>query len=186
MRILVSLAAFLLAAAGLRATDAVFPATEAGRVELKTVPAGVLLKAAGKGDYFEQDTSLFLRLFRFISDRDVSMTTPVVAQVDDAALFFWVAGPDREKASRPPEGVVVVNQPAREVASAGAKGSYSRENYLKTRKVLQAWLAQQAEFEPVGEPYAVFWNGPFTPWFAKRYEVHQPVRRKVAEPNRRS
>ena len=71
-----------------------------------------------------------------------------------------------------------------EVASAGAKGSYSRENYLSTKKVLLAWLAKQADLDPAGEPYAVFWNGPFTPWFAKRYEIHQPVRRRTNAPGR--
>jgi len=50
--------------------------------------------------------------------------------------------------------------------------------------VLLAWLAGRGDLEPTGEPYAVFWNGPFTPWFAKRYEVHQPVRRKAAAPGR--
>lgn len=162
------------------AAQPLFPATEPGRVELKTLPAGTLLKAAGKGDYFGQDGSLFLRLFRFISDRDLAMTTPVEAQVDEAAMFFWVAEKDREKARGAKDGVESVTRPAREVVSAGAKGSYSRENYLKTKAVLLAWLAGRGDLEPAGEPYAVFWNGPFTPWFAKRYEVHQPVRHKAA------
>lgn len=166
--------------------ETLFPATEPGRVELKTLPAGTLLKAAGQGDYFAQDGSLFLRLFRFISDRDVAMTTPVEAQVDAAAMFFWVADKDRAKAGAAKDGVEVVTRPAREVVSAGAKGSYSRENFLKTKGVLLAWLAGRNDLEAAGEPYAVFWNGPFTPWFAKRYEVHLPVRRKPAAPAGRS
>ncbi len=28
-----------------------------------------------------------------------------------------------------------------------------------------------------GEPFAVYWDGPFKPWFMKRAEVHVPVRR---------
>lgn len=180
MRFFLLLGAWLLAGPVALTAQSVFPATEPGRVELKTLPAGTLLKAAGKGDYFGQDGSLFLRLFRFISARDVAMTTPVEAQVDDAAMFFWVAEKDRAKAGAAKEGIEVVARPAREVASAGAKGAYSRENFLKTKAVLVAWLAGRSDLEAAGEPYAVFWNGPFTPWFAKRYEVHQPVRRKAA------
>jgi hypothetical protein len=186
MRGLLLLVACLLAGPMARAAETLFPATEPGRVELKTLPAGTLLKAAGQGDYFAQDGSLFLRLFRFISDRDVAMTTPVEAQVDTAAMFFWVAEKDRPKAGAAKNGVEVVTRPAREVASAGAKGAYSRENFLKTKAVLLAWLADRSDLEAAGEPYAVFWNGPFTPWFAKRYEVHQPVRRKAPVPPGRS
>lgn len=184
MRVFLLLGVWFLTWPGGLAAQTLFPATEPGRVELKTIPAGTLIKASGKGDYFGQDGSLFLRLFRFISARDVAMTTPVEAQVDNAAMFFWVGEKDREKARGANEGVEFVDRPAREVASAGAKGSYSRENYLKTRTVLMAWLAGRGDLEPAGEPYAVFWNGPFTPWFAKRYEVHQPVRRKAPAPGR--
>ena len=41
---------------------------------------------------------------------------------------------------------------------------------------LLAWLGDQPGLEVAGAAYAVFWHGPFTPWFAKRYEVHVPVR----------
>ena len=40
---------------------------------------------------------------------------------------------------------------------------------------LEAWLASQNAWRAAGAPYAVFWNGPFTPWFMKRFEVHVPV-----------
>ncbi|MBL9203852.1 MAG: hypothetical protein JNN01_02105 [Opitutaceae bacterium] len=62
------------------------------------------------------------------------------------------------------------------VASRGAEGSYSRRNFEATRDALIAWLARQPGVVVDGEPYAVYWHGPFTPWFAKRSEVHIPVR----------
>ena len=43
---------------------------------------------------------------------------------------------------------------------------------------LLAWIASQADIEAAGDAYAVFWHGPFTPWFAKRSEVHVPIRSK--------
>ena len=68
--------------------------------------------------------------------------------------------------------------PARFVASIGGKGSYSREKFEKARAALIRWLTLRKDVEPMGAAYAVYWNGPFTPWFLKRYEVHVPVRAK--------
>ena len=83
------------------------------------------------------------------------------------------------------EGTVAVERiPQRRVASLGAKGSYSRGNFEKNRDTLVAWIAKQTDIEAAGEPYGVFWHGPFTPWFAKRFEVHVPVRSKPAATTR--
>ena len=75
----------------------------------------------------------------------------------------------------------VINLPERRVASLGARGGYSRENFEQTRAALLAWLAKQPGVEAAGEPYAVYWNSPFTLWFVKRSEVHVPVRPRVAK-----
>jgi hypothetical protein len=162
----------------LMATEQAFPPTASGVAELKTLPAGVLLKSTGRGDYFKGSNDLFMPLFRYISRHDIAMTTPVEARVDDAAMYFWVAESQRAKVAGNEGAVEVQNFPERRVASLGARGSYSRENFEKTRAQLATWLAKQARIETAGEPYAVFWHGPFTPWFAKRYEVHVPVREK--------
>jgi hypothetical protein len=160
------------------ATEQAFPPTAPGVAELKTLPAGVLLKSAGRGDYFKGSNDLFMPLFRYISRHDIAMTTPVEARVDDAAMYFWVAESQRAKVAGNEGAVEVQSFPERRVASLGARGSYSRENFEKTRAQLATGLARQATVEAAGEPYAVFWHGPFTPWFAKRYEVHVPVREK--------
>jgi len=104
------------------------------------------------------------------------MTTPVEAQIDQAAMYFWVAPSEVAKVAGSQGGVEVINLPERRVASLGARGGYGRDNFEKTRGELLAWLAGQSEVEATGEPYAVYWHGPFTPWFAKRSEVHIPVR----------
>jgi effector-binding domain-containing protein len=160
------------------AAQSAFPQTAAGVCELKTLPAGMLLKSEGSGNYFTAANGLFGPLFRYISSHNIAMTTPVEAQIDQAAMFFWVAESERSKVRGSESGVKVVEVPARSVASIGGKGSYSRENFEQARDALLRWLAQRTDVEPAGPAYAVYWNGPFTPWFLKRYEVHLLVRPK--------
>lgn len=165
----------LLPCPALMAAEQAFPPTAPGRAEVKTLPAGVLLKSTGRGNYFNEANNLFGPLFRYISRHDIAMTTPVEAQIDDAAMYFWVAPSQRDKVAGNEGGVVVLELPERRVASYGARGSYSRRNFEETRDRLLAWLAEQPGLAAAGAPYAVYWHGPFTPWFAKRFEVHVPL-----------
>jgi effector-binding domain-containing protein len=175
MRRFTLLLALLATALTLSATEA-FPPTPAGTTELKTLPAGGLLKSAGRGNYFDGADNLFGPLFRYISKHDIAMTTPVEARIDDAAMFFWVAAGERSKVAGNADRVEVVEVPERRVASAGARGGYNRANFEKVRATLLTWLAAQPTVEAAGEPYAVYWNAPYVPPFMKRFEVHVPVR----------
>ena len=105
------------------------------------------------------------------------MTTPVEAQIEDAAMLFWVAPSEVEKVAGSKNGVEVIDIPERTVAVRGAKGGYNEDNYEETRRELENWLSTQAAWRATGEAYGVYWNGPFTPWFLKRYEVQIPVER---------
>ncbi|MDP3071515.1 MAG: heme-binding protein [Opitutaceae bacterium] len=156
------------------ATEA-FPRSPVGAPELKTLPAGLLLKAAGRGNYFDQSNNLFRPLFNYISTHDIAMTTPVEATIEGAAMYFWVAESERTKVAGDAAGVEVVKIPERRVASLGARGSYSAANFAKAREELLAWLATQPDVVPSGPAYAVYWNGPFVPGFLKRFEVHVPL-----------
>ncbi len=158
-----------------------FPPTASGTSEFKTLPAGVLLKSTAKGNYFDQSNRLFRPLFNYISSHDIAMTTPVEAQIDRAAMYFWVANAEQAKVTGDAPGVEVLRIPQRRVASRGVRGSYSRRNFETTRDELIAWLKSQPDVEAAGEPYAVYWDGPITPWFAKHAEVHIPVRARTAE-----
>jgi hypothetical protein len=158
------------------AYEEAFPPTAVGNSEIKVLPAGVLLSVRGQGEYFDAADNLFMPLFRYISRHDIAMTVPVEARVGQAAMYFWVAESQHAKVAGNEGAVVVERIPERRVASRGARGSYSRSNYERTRDELLAWVAAQPGLEPAGEPYAVFWSGPFTPWFVKRYEVHVPLR----------
>jgi hypothetical protein len=168
--------ASLLLTTSAMATEQAFPPAEIGSPEIVTLPAGLLLKSTGQGSYFDHPSDLFMPLFRYISSHDISMTVPVEARIDSAAMYFWVSEAQRGKANENAGGVEVVEVKERKVARLGARGGYSEANFNRTRDVLVAWLRKQKEVEPSGEPYAVFWNGPFLPGFLKRYEVHIPVR----------
>ncbi|MDP1579469.1 MAG: heme-binding protein [Candidatus Didemnitutus sp.] len=165
----------------LMATEQAFPPTAPGVAEFKTLPAGVLLKSTGRGSYFDESNGLFRPLFNYISSQKIAMTTPVEAQIDQAAMYFWIAPGEVSKVVGDRGGVEVLRLAERRVASLGVRGGYGRENFEKTRDKLRAWLEAQVEAEAAGEAYAVYWHGPFTPWFAKRSEVHIPVRPKSAQ-----
>lgn len=166
------------------ATEQAFPPSPVGAPELKTLPAGLLLKASATGNYFDQSNRLFRPLFSYISSHEIAMTTPVEARIEGAAMFFWVATSQRSKVAGSSGAVEVLEIPERWVASLGARGGYSAENFAKTRDQLLDWLGQRKDVEAAGAPYAVFWNGPFMPGFLKRYEVHVPVRSASQAPNR--
>ncbi|AOS44111.1 SOUL heme-binding protein [Lacunisphaera limnophila] len=159
-----------------------FPPTAPGIFELKTLPAGTLLKSAAQGDYFAQSGPLFGPLFRYISSHDIRMTVPVEAVVDGAAMYFWVAPDEVAKLRGSANGVEVVPIPERKVASLGGRGGYNRANFEAAQARLLAWLAGQGAVEPAGPAYAVYWNGPLTPWFLREYEIHVPVRPKAVAP----
>lgn len=162
------------------AAEEAFTPTAPGVSELKTLPAGVLLKAAGRGNYFDGTDNLFGPLFRYISKHEIAMTTPVEATVETAAMYFWVAPSQEAKVAGSEAGVEVVRIPERRVASRGERGGYTRANFEKARVALLAWLATQPALEAAGEPYAVYWNAPYVPSFAKRFEVHLPVRARAS------
>lgn len=174
MRCLLLSSVFIIYPALMSAENA-FPPTAPGVAEVKTLPAGVLLKSTGQGSYFDESNGLFRPLFRYISSRDIAMTTPVETSIENAAMFFWVAPSEVAKVNGDADGVKVTRMAERQVASRGERGGYSQANFEKTRDELLAWLLVQPEIMAAGEPYAVYWNGPFTPWFLKRYEVHVPV-----------
>lgn len=169
---------------------AAFPATAPGVTELKTLPPGLLVRSEIKGDYFEKSGELFRPLFRYIQRKDIAMTTPVESRPGDtSAMVFWIGEGETPKAEADlapaapaaPEGVVVFRRPEQLVASHGGRGGYSREHFDQAREAVLAWVAARPELALAGEAYGVYWNGPFTPPFLKRYEVHVPVARVAAD-----
>lgn len=153
------------------AAEKAFPSTDPGEIEIKTLPSGRLLESSGDSDYFSESGRLFSPLFRYIQQNGISMTTPVEAQINPGKMYFWVAENQVDKAQKDSANVKVIDVPSRRVASIGARGAYTEANYEEAKKALLKW-AEKEGLETDSDPYGVYWNGPFTPWFLKTFEVH--------------
>ena len=161
-----------------QAYESAYPMTAAGFMEIKKLPAGSVLRTTSRGEYFEENNGLFMRLFETINQNKVPMTVPVEAKMKPGTVVFYL---DRASAKRKdlqlPAGVSRQTLSPRMVASMGVRGGYTQESYEKNLAKLRAWLKTQPKWRVVGEPYAVYWNGPFTLPPFKRSEVHLPVQK---------
>jgi len=165
----------------LMAYEQAYPMTEPGVCEIKTLPAGVILRARTDGGYFRENNGLFRKLFETIQRNQIPMTTPVEAGIQPGSMVFYLdpASSKREDLNLV-GGVERKEVGKRTVASIGIRGGYSRESFEQNEARLREWLQKQKDWEPAGEAYAVYWNSPFMIWFLKRSEVHQPVRPRGA------
>lgn len=171
----VALAIFLPSASLLAVSEA-YPRTAPGDLELKTLPAARWMRSESANDYFAADNGLFMKLFRYIDSNKIPMTAPVEAGIRPGTMVFYMdeASAKRTDLAETPQ-VKLSSVPERRVAAIGIRGSYSRENYEEALAELKAWLAKRTDVKPSGEPYAVYWNSPFVPFFLKQSEVHIPV-----------
>ena len=160
------------------AYEAAYPMTEAGICEIKTLPAGVVLKASSSREYFSENNGLFRRLFEAIQKNQVPMTTPVEAEIRPGTMIFYLDPKSAQRSNLILErGVERLAVQERVVASVGIRGGYSKESFEENSKKLMAWVRSQPGWKVAGEPYAVYWNSPFMIWFLKRSEVHLPVQK---------
>ncbi|MGB0743241.1 MAG: heme-binding protein [Opitutales bacterium] len=159
----------------LLAYEQAFAKTDVGKIELKTIPASRLITSESEGHYFKQNNGLFRPLFRYISQNDIAMTTPVEAEMMPGKMYFYIGGDAAERDLISTDTVSVVVLPERLVASIGVRGSYTEKNFKAALKQLEAWLEKHPTHRASSEARGVFWNGPFTPGFFKRFEVHLSV-----------
>ena len=163
----------------LMAYEQAYPMTEPGVCEMKTLPAGVILRARTDGGYFRENNGLFRKLFETIQRNQIPMTTPVEAGVQPGTMVFYLDPASSKRGDlNLMDGVERKPVQERTVASIGIRGGYSRESFEKNQAKLREWLKTQTGWEAVGEAYAVYWNSPFVIWFLKRSEVHLPVRKR--------
>ena len=168
-----------LLAAGLNAAayESMYEATPPGDIEVKTLPARTALVATGGGNYFDGADGVFMKLFRYIDRNKVEMTIPVESEVDANRMRFFAGAADKTRALSNTAEVAVETLPERTVLSVGIRGGYNQDAYEGGVETLKAWLEKHGdEWAADGEPYAVYWNGPFMPGFLKKSEVHWPVR----------
>lgn len=152
-----------------------FKKTSAGKIEIKIIPASMVMVSESEGNYFGTRNYLFRRLFNYISENKVAMTTPVEARIDNAQMKFYVGTKDKLKELKDRGSVKVVTIPQRTVVSIGIRGAYTESNFERAKTQLEQWLKDNKEYRQAGDAYAVYWDAPFMPWFLKRSEVHIPV-----------
>jgi hypothetical protein len=150
--------------------------TGVNTIELKSVPASVTLAAKGeRDDYFASSNKSFGKLFRYINENKVSMTTPVEADMETNHMRFYVGEKDLEKDLRDSSKVKVSTSKERLVLAIGLRGSYTKDRFESGKAQLAKWLLENNEYKIEGSYYGVYWNSPFCPGFLKRSEVHVPV-----------
>lgn len=150
--------------------------TPVGKIIVIDLPNRTALEATSQSGYFDSDNGLFRKLFKYISSNDVSMTTPVEAEINPGKMRFFVGQKDLQKKLVSNKSVKVVKVPKQKVLSIGIRGSYTKEAFFKNKKVLEIWLSKNKTFTQSGEAYGVYWNGPFVPGFFKRSEIHIPIK----------
>ena len=162
-----------------RGTDEAYPRTSPGVCEVKSLPAARLMLTESAEGYFSKNNQMFGKLFSYIRTNDLPMTAPVEARMQPGVMVFYMDSASAVRPDlRPNAEVKLQDVPARLVAAIGIRGSYSEENYTEALATLKDWLQKQKDFEANGEPYAVYWNSPFVPFFFKQSEVHIPIRKK--------
>ena len=154
-----------------------FKRTSAGKIEIKTIPASMVMVSESEGNYFGTRNYLFRRLFNYISENNVAMTAPVEARIENAQMKFYVGTKDKLKELKDRGSVKVVTIPQRTVVSIGIRGTYTESNFEKAKTQLEQWLRDNTGYQQAGAAYAVYWDGPFMPWFLKQSEVQIPVQK---------
>ncbi len=171
------LSAMSLLSFSLPAYEQAMDQTPKGEIEIKTVPAMTAIETQSDESYFDEDNGMFRKLFRYISQKDISMTTPVTVDVNPGAMRFIVGEKDLERADADTNDVKVVQLPERKVVSIGYNGRYNEKNYKLHLKQLRSWLEENADsWEANGEPIGVYWDGPFKLSNWKKAEVMIPVK----------
>jgi len=171
----------LLTTFNLMGFEAMHEKTPVGEIRVLQLPARTALEANTGQSYFSENNGLFRTLFRYISKHDLSMTTPVEAEIEPGRMRFFVGGKDANKSRPTTDSVTVKKLEPMQVLAIGIRGSYDEENFRENRDRLIQWIDEQTTYEPAGEPYAVYWDGPYIPWFLKRSEIHLPIRLSIQE-----
>ena len=150
--------------------------TPVGKIVVVDLPARTALETSTDKSYFSENNGLFRKLFRYINQNDISMTTPVEADIKPGKMRFFVGTKDLAKNFKDSDQVKIRKLAKQKVVSIGIRGGYTEKRFQENLKSLNKWLAGNTKFEAIGEPYGVYWNGPFVPGLLKRSEIHIPIR----------
>lgn len=151
--------------------------TPVGEVKVILLPERVALEAQTEDSYFSGNNGMFRTLFRYINQNEVSMTTPVEADIQPGKMRFFVGAKDLSKKVQSTGTVKVRTLPPILVAAIGVRGGYSEKRFLDNKLKLHQWLSNNDKYEGIGKAYGVYWHGPFVPGPFKRSEVHLPIQK---------
>ena len=158
--------------------EAMHEKTPVGTIKILNLPERTALEASSKVSYFDENNGLFRKLFRYISANDISMTTPVEADITPGKMRFFVGAEDLGKKFTDTREVKIKSLSSLTVVAIGIRGSYTKARFLENEEKLYHWLSENKKFEKAGETYAVYWDGPFLPGLLKRSEIHLPIQKK--------
>ena len=71
--------------------------TPVGKIVVVDLPARTALETSTDKSYFSENNGLFRKLFRYINQNDISMTTPVEADIKPGKMRFFVGTKDLAK-----------------------------------------------------------------------------------------
>lgn len=174
------------------ALPAGYPApTPPGAIDLKQYP---LVRRAQISGTMGPDWGMnfaFFPLFNHIKRREIAMTSPVEMNYDgmDIAepnkpdswtMSFLYRSPDLAATGvdEADERVLIEDIAPVTVISIGMQGDYKMDRVQSGLEELSEWLDGQSEWESLGEPRALFYNGPEARSRDKWLEVQIPVRRR--------
>ena len=180
-----------------------YPApTPPGAIDLKTYPS--IRRAEFSATNANPDIGMnvgFFPLFNHIKRRDIAMTSPV--EMDYAGMApVAAAKQSAASASMPPSWtmsfvyrtpelgpvgddakdsrVKVVDTKPQTFVSVGMQGFYGIDNVRRGIAKLNEWLAANPQWEAVGDPRSLYYNGPERANRDKWLEVQLPVRQRNA------
>jgi len=172
-----------------------YPApTPPGMIELKTYPVVRRAEYSAKGSSNFGMNVGFWPLFNHIKEREIEMTSPVEMDYRPAgertpltpmkdAEGSWTMSFLYRTADLGPTGedgrVKVLDNPEMTVVSIGMRGPYGMGTVNAGLEELQKWFAGQSDWEPVGDPRGLNYNGPQVRMRDKWSEVQVQVRRKA-------
>ena len=156
-----------------------FEPTAVNTIEIKEISEKYILIAQQDENYFKSNNSLFRNLFRFISEYDIPMTTPVKAEINPGKMGFYISEEDYIKSLDKHSKIKPTREVAYTVISIGKRGKYSENGFQDALTELKRCLKNEIKWEASGSAYAIFWNGPYVPSFMKRFEVHIPIKPKT-------
>lgn len=162
-----------------------------GMFEVREYPALVLVAVEGRGE-----DEAFRILFDYISGnnrarRRIPMTAPVISRdmlgekipmtapvVSRRGLFAFILSNDYTTDNAPmplDPRARLVPMPARKLAVLRFRGRATDRAVMARTAELISWV-ERSGLMPVGEPYLMRYNPPFTPGFLRRNEVAVEVK----------